>query len=504
MKDTKAKITENINSTKRPVSAEDKIPLKEKFIYGAAEMFGGGQSTLLSLILLVFFTDIIGINATIAGTVILLSKGWDAFSDPLCGMISDNMRSKFGRRKPFMFIGGILIIPALAFLFAPIQNFSSDAAKIVFAMVAYIAYCTVSTISQVPYCSMSSDISSDYRERNSANTIKLGFDMISAGICYLIPSLAFEMLLAGEISQTTFYLIIVFGFGFIFSLPLMVAAFVVKERAPYPAERTKFEFKEWLKSFKIKSYKYHILMYIGAYLCMDIVSALAIFYVKNVLRGVMLFGKPISSLYVIAPMMVIAGLIIPVCYLIMQKKTKQFAFRCGLPIYIVGALMLSVYQTIWPSWLVPVFACMMGLGLGGAQMMPWLVFPDTIDVAELKLGYRPTGNFSGVMTFSRKLSTAVSIQLVSLVLGLAGYISSTVDEDVIQPNSVLIAIRVLLGISVTLLVSLAFYASIQYKVTNKKLERVRYFNNHSRNGTLDTLSTEETTERENLIAELAG
>ncbi|MDR3263793.1 MAG: MFS transporter [Clostridiales bacterium] len=492
----------NTGDTHAAVGDADKIPLKEKLLYGAADLFGGGHNTILSIILLYFFTDIIGIDPVLAGTVFLISKLWDAVIDPMLGSVSDNTRSKFGRRKPFILLGAVLIIPAYAFLFAPIQGFDSQTAKIVFAISAYLFYCTVASLSQVPFMSMSSDISSDFRERNSANLVKLVFDMISAGICFLIPTSLMDALQAGAITQTTFYLVIVFGFGTVFSIPLAAAAFKVKERTPIPEYKTKFDIKEWLSSFKIASYKYHIFMYITAFLCVDIVSALALYYVNDVLRGVMLAGKQIGSLYVIAPMMVLAALIIPVCYVIMQKKSKQFAYRVGLPLYAVGAVLLACYNTAWPSYLIPVFACIMGLGVGGAQMMPWLVFPDTVDVAELKLGYRPTGAFSGAMTFSRTLSTAIAIQLVGIGLKIAGYRQSTSGQDIVQPPSALLAVRIMLGASVVVLLLLAFLASMKYKVTDKKLERVRYFNEHSRQKTDDLLTEEEKEEKQKLLKEL--
>lgn len=483
-----------------PVNPQDKVPLKEKLIYGAADIFGGGQATMLSLLLLVFFTDVIKLDAALAATVILVSKLWDAISDPLCGIASDNIRTKWGRRRPFMLVGGLLIIPALAFLFAPIQNVNPEGLRMTIAAIAYVCYCTVSTVSQVPYMSMSSDLSPDYRERNSANTIKLVFDMGSAAVCYLLPATLLESLKAGTISQTAFYLSIVLGFGILFSAPMVLAAFKIKERCPYPAERSRFDFKGWLKSFNIKSFRYHIIMYVGAFLCMDIISALAIYYTANVLRGVTLFGMKMGSVFLIAPMMVMAGIAIPFCYYVMRKKTKQFAFRMGLPAYILGAAVLGFYQTSWNPIIVPIAAIVMGIGLGGAQMMPWIIFPDTIDVAELKLGYRPTGNFSGIMTFSRKLSTAVAIQLVGVVLSASGYVSSSADESVIQPDSVLLAIRILMGVSVLLLISLAFYASMRYKVTNKKLDRIRYFNDAAKENKV--LSDEEAAEKQKLIKEL--
>jgi len=481
------------------IASEDRVPLKEKFFYGAADIFGGGQATMLSLLLLVFFTDIIGIPAIYAGSIILISKIWDAVSDPLCGILSDNMRSKLGRRKPFMVVGGLLIPPALALLFAPIQNLG-EAAKIVYAAAAYVVYCTVSTVSQVPYMSMSSDLSPDYRERNTANLIKLGFDMLAAAVCYLVPSQLFEMLKAGKISQMAFYLAIVLGFGAFFALPMVLAGFKIKERTPYPEMKSRFELNKWISSFKVKAFKYHIMMYIGAFLSMDIISNAALYYAENVLGGVQIFGKQIGTVFIIAPMMVLAGASIPFYYLVMRKTTKQFAFRLGIPLYIGGVVLLAFFQKSWPSSLVLAASAIMGIGLGGAQMMPWIVFPDTIDVAELKLGYRPTGNFSGMMTFSRKVSTALAIQLFAAGLTIAGYKSTTADVVVVQPASVVLAIRLMMGVSVSLFLTMGFYASVRYKVTNKKLERIRYFCEMRRAGT--ELSVEEMEERKRLLDEL--
>ena len=72
----------------------------------------------------------------------MVSKIWDAVSDPAMGLISENSRFRLGRRKPFMILGGILIPFGLAFLFAPIQNME-EPSKITWMVFAYIIYCTI-------------------------------------------------------------------------------------------------------------------------------------------------------------------------------------------------------------------------------------------------------------------------------------------------------------------------------------------------------------------------
>lgn len=492
----------NIAIDEMPVREEDKIPFKEKLAYGLGDFFGGGQASMLSLLLLFFFTDIIGVNSAIAGTAILISKIWDAIIDPSYGVITDNTRSRLGRRRPYIIAGGALIIPAMAILFAPIQGFS-DTGKAVWICFAYLFYCTVSSLSQVPYNSLSSDISADYRERNKANTYKLIVDLLAAGVCYLVPAMLISAYKEGEISTKAFTLTLVLGIGALFSIPLVIAGIVVKERAPDDRNhKEKFSIKEYLETIKIKSFRRLLIMYVCAYICMDVISALALYYTGNILRGVTLFGKEMGSLFVIGPLMVCAGLSVPFAYIFMRKKSKQFAYRYAIPLFVAAGILLACYQPTWPPILVPVFAILAGLGFGGSQVMPWLIFPDTVDVAELKLNKRPSGSMGGIMTFCRTVTTAFATAMVGWVLEGAGYIESTAGQVIVQPDSVLLAIRLLMIITIVLLFSIGFIASMKYKVTDKKLTRIRYFADVKREGNFEALSEEEKNEYERLVKEL--
>lgn len=485
-----------------PIRAEDRIPRREKIIYGAADFFGGGQSAMLSLLLMYFFTDIIGVKPVFAGAAILIAKVWDAIIDPTLGIITDNTRTKLGRRRPYMIIGGALIIPAMAFLYAPVGGFS-EVAKSIWVCFAYLFYCTISSLSQVPFNSMSSDISGDYRERNSANTYKLIVDLISAGLCFLVPSLLLDSVKNGSLPYLTFYFILVFGFGILFSAPLVLGGLFVKERAYYDVDyRAQFNMKEYFSTIKVKSFSWLLVMYVAAFICADVVSAVSMYYTMNILKGVTLFGGSIGTLYVIGPIMVCAGAIVPLAYFLMRKKSKQFAYRVGIPAYILGGIMLSCFQPNWPGWLVPFFAAIAGLGFGGTQVMPWLIFPDTVDVAEFALGKRPSGSMGGVMTFCRTVTTAFATAMVGFVLGGANYMASTAGQLVNQSPETLLAIRLLLGVSVTVLLSLGFFASLKYKVTNKKLERIRFFVEKRREDGIESLTAEERTEYDGLIKEL--
>lgn len=489
-------------------NSPDYIPVKEKISYGLGSLMDGGGVALMSCVMLRYMTNALGIAIGVASTIMMLSKAWDAISDPLMGIISDGTKSKYGRRKPYMFVGGILLIVAIFLLFMPIDGMTI-AGKTAYILIMYLFWNTSSTIAQVPYTSMASDISPDFRERNNANTVKLVFNAVSSGVAYVVPLLLLEAYLnpASSMNATKFWLIIAGVFGFLFGGGLIQSSIFVKERIKISPshKKEKFNIGTYAEPFKNKSFKWHIVMYVSAFMCMDIIAALALYYAGDVWRGQMLFGMEFSSMFIIAPIMVSAVIAFPLVRYLMDKKSKQFAFRMGLPLYIISGVLLAILDPAWaPPILIPIAAILMGFGFGGAQMMPWIIFPDTVDVAELKLGTRPTGNYSGIMTLVRKLAGAMGVWIVGIVLEIVGYKESVSGVSMLQLPNVLVWIRVLLGGSIAVLITIGFFASFKYTVDNRKLTRARYFIERKKAGTLSSMTDGEKDERLALVLELAG
>lgn len=500
-----------------PIRPQDKVPLKEKICYGIGGLMDGGGVSMMSCVMLKYMTSM-GIAMTIASTIMMVAKIWDAITDPLMGFISDNTRGKWGRRKPYMFFGGISLLLAIFLVFLPVRDWGMSVDGFIgYILVMYLVWNTCSTITQVPYCSMASDITPSFRERNNANTVKLVFTAAASGIGYVLPLLFIESLISKDgylfmpnLSPTDFWLCMSIIFGVLFGGGLIICGIFVKERINPKTPKQKFNFKQFVNNYaepyKNRSYRWHIVMYVTAFMCMDIISALAVYYATDVWHGYKLFGMDMSSLFIIAPMMVAAVVMFPLARVMMDKKSKQFAFRMGLPFYIAGGIMLAVMDPSWtPPILVPIVALIMGLGFGGAQMMPWIIFPDTVDVAEMATGKRPTGTYSGMMTLARKIGGALGVGMVGWIIGWAGYKENTTGDTSIyieQTNEVLMTVRIVLGVSVAVFITIALFASFRYRITSKKLDRIRYFIDARKSG--QTLTNEESEEREALIAELYG
>ena len=495
----------------------DHVPGREKVFYGLGALMDGGGVALMSCVMLKYMTTF-GIAMAMASTIMMIAKFWDAITDPLMGFITDNTRSKWGRRKPYIIAGGVCLIIAMALLFAPVSSGMNTAGFTAYIIIFYIVWNTASTLSQVPYTSLSSDISPSFKERNNANTVKLVFSALASGLAYVLPLVLIETLtnkdgylgIFPHISPVVFWILMVAIFGTMFGGGLILCGIFTKERIKPTTPKVKFNFKLFVKGYvepyKNRSYRWHIVMYVTAFMCMDMISALAVYYATDVWHGYKLFGMNMSSMFIVAPLMVAAVVMFPLARYMMDKKSKQFAFRMGLPFYIIGGIMMAVMDPSWaPPILVPIIAFIMGLGFGGAQMMPWIIFPDTVDVAEMATGERPTGTYSGMMTLARKIAGALAVGAVGWIIGGVGYIENTSNDPTayqIQSDKVLLTIRLVIGIGIALFILIAFIASFMYKVNNKKLTRARYFIEARRNGT--SLSYDEELERTNLVHELYG
>ena len=501
----------------------DIIPNREKLAYGVGALMDGGGVALMSCVMVKYMTNL-GIAMSIASTIFMVAKLWDAITDPLMGFITDNTRSKYGRRKPYLFWGGISLIFAIFLLFAPIRDWGmSVGGAIAYIIIFYLVWNTCSTITQVPYCSLASDISPNHNERNWANTFKLVFSAAAAGLSYVIPLFLLEATQPSSdgspasLNMTEFWIIISTVFGLLFGGGLVISGLFVKERitpdTSVPVE--KFNFKKFLESYAIpfrnKSFRWHITMYATAFMCADMISALAVYYATDVWAGQYLdlgfMSLKFSSMLIVAPLMVMAVVAFPIVRTLMVKKSKQFAFRVGLPCYIAGGIMLAIMDPSWtPPIVVPIVAAIMGLGFGGAQMMPWIIFPDTVDVAEMATGERPTGTYSGIMTLIRKVAGALGVGMVGWIIDACGYQEAQegVTEYIVQTDEALLAIKLVLGISVAVFITVAFIASFRYKITDKKLDRARYFIDKVKEEGIESLTIEEAEERNALVTELYG
>jgi len=405
-------------------------------------------------------TDVLLIPPGIAGVVVLISRVWDAVTDPFMGIISDNTRFKLGRRRPYILAGGILIIFTIPMLFLPVSFAEgSTLAKTIYITFAYINFSTVETIIMVPYSSFSSEISNDYSERNAINSLRVAVAQIATLVCATLPLLLRDILMR-FFEENTSYFIMGCVFGLIFGALLILTAIFTKERVPFNEEKSAFSFKTFVRPLKVKVFRQLVIMYLFVFLSFDIILTLFQHFMQYVAH------RENQTSFVIGVLIIAQISFIPVVYKLTKTHSKPLIFKAFIPIWVLGASLLGFYNESWPGFLIYVFAAITGIGVSGCVIMPWLIFPDVADVGEINDGYRTSGSYSGLMTFARKLSSALGIAIVGFVLQFSGFDATLSTYG--QPQSAITAFRAIVIVSTVLFLGISFVYASKSKLTEDK------------------------------------
>ncbi len=471
-----------------------KLAFGERLLFAAGDIFGGGGQSILSVLFLIYLTNVLRIEPALAGLVMLISKVWDAVFDPFLGVMTDNTRTKLGRRRPYILTGGILLIPAMALLWLPV-DFSSQLGKAVYVTAAYLIYNTVASIIAVPYSSMSTELTADFSECNRINVLRLVISLAATALCTLLPSMLFEDGIKTGAPFTDTYFILVFGFGAVFAIPLILIGMFGRERVPYEDRRVSVSLEALLRPFEVKAFRKLLLLYLAQAVTLDIVAAVTMYYALYVVQGM-------STTVFLGIFLGIQLLLFPLIGRWVDRVSKTRIYRLGIPAAILGSLCIALYPAGWPEMGVYGLTALTALGFAGAQTMSWIMFPDVADMAEMGLKERITGSLSGMMAFIRTISTAVATFLIGNMLSITGFVTPT-DEAPMppQPGSAILGIRLVIFLPFLLLMGFAWFKAKGFRLTPEVSRRVKYYNDRLRDAGEDSLDEVERAEYERLKAE---
>lgn len=152
------------------------LTFNTKFAYGIGQLAEGLKNSALGTFVLFYYNQVLGMSGTLAGTAIFIALFFDAVTDPLTGSISDNWRSKWGRRHPFMYASAIPLGVAFYFLFSPPSGLS-EFSLFLWLTVTVVLTRGAMTLYHVPHIALGAELSEDYDERTQVVSYRyfLGF-----------------------------------------------------------------------------------------------------------------------------------------------------------------------------------------------------------------------------------------------------------------------------------------------------------------------------------------
>lgn len=427
-----------------PLTAySERLDLKTKLAYGVGELGKEIPGNILVFFLLFFLTNVAGLNPSLAGSVLLVTKVWDAINDPLIGWLSDRTRSPLGRRYPWMLWGAIPlgICFFLLWFVPPTTN-----QWLLFAYYSGMALLldTAVTMVALPHGTLAAELTQGYDERTSLISFKAIF---SIGASLFSLSLA-QAIFAKIADPSKKYLILGAVCGVIIICAVYLCVWGTYGRYKVvQTERNKAAQEPSLplwQQIQIAFTNFPFLCVIGIYLCswlgLQLTAAMLPYFVINWM------GLPDRHFTQTA--LAVQGTALSMTFFwsaVAQRVGKRAIYCMGIPLTICALIGLYFLQ---PSQvgLLYVLAIIVGLGLSTAYLVPWSMLPDVVDLDELNTGHRREGIYYGFVVHLQKIGVAIALFLVGKTLDWSGFISTTAGQPLpTQPDSALWAIRLLLG-----------------------------------------------------------
>ena len=416
------------NKTDKP-----RLSRRVKLGFGIGDLGGNLFFTAMGFWTLYYLTDIVGINAALAGIAILVGKFWDAITDPMVGFLSDRTRTRWGRRRPYFLFGApLLLLTAWHFFSAP--DFSANqTAGFIWATVSLCLLNTAYTIVNIPYGSLTPDLTKDFQERTTLNGYRFSFAVIGTILGAAIVQPIVD--LAGD--PHTGFSIVGLVFGVVMAGTILVTFLNVRESKEAMAERPKEKFfPTFLAVFKNKTYMKLAAVYTMNLASLTFVQTILVYYFKYIYHDE---GMTTIALLLLLG---VAMICVPLSVLVAKKLGKKRTYQLALLILAISCLLIFFFaHTVGMTFtlVVMVFA---GVGIGFGYVPPFAMLPDVVEVDAVQSKARKDGAFYGMWTFFSKIGVALAGALTGAFLGLAKY----VPDAAVQTDATILTIRILIGV----------------------------------------------------------
>ncbi len=428
--------------------------------YGLGDAGTGLAATQLGFYLFPFFTGSAGLPAVVAGSLLMVIKVWDAINDPLIGWMSDHTKTRWGPRLPWMIGAAAPLGITLASMWWVPPGDTSQ--KYFYYVIMAVLLMTAYTCVNLPYAALSTELTEETSIRTRLNAARFTGSIL-AGLSGLI--IAAKILSSGSAN----YFSMGRATGAIATIATLfscwgLAPFAKKARKPInQRESFKLQLQRILKNDRF-------LQVIGLYLLLwcglQLMQTVSLIYLEQVMK------VPIEiSKWIPIPFQISALLGLQVWSFYSNKFGRVSALYWGGGLWIIACIFamflppLSLNATATSLFAINnleglkmialiTTILLVGFGASTAYLIPWSLLPDAIDRDPEK----PAGIYTAWMVLIQKLGIGLSVQLLGLLLSLAGYQSAQncreLTECLEQPNTALVTIRICMGLIPAVLVGL--------------------------------------------------
>ncbi len=457
-------------------AARDKLPVHEKALYGLGNQSMGMVNQVIEYQVQQVLVYGLGMSPVWKGVMIMLFRIWDAFTDPLMGWISDNTRSRYGRRRPYMFFGTLAMAALLPFVWRFDESWDMIYIAVWFTLAGMIMS-TATTVFNIPYQTLKMEMTPDYNERTSINMYvvvvgSLFGILISPWVWKMTQNPFFTGQAVGEAPNTLLGIrnlsIWFAGLAIIFGL---IPTFFCKER--YYANASKQKKESLRKSLKMtfasKPFKLMLGLILAGSLEGLVVGMGGYISLYYVFGGDKIFAATFGGVTG-----TIGGFVGLACAPLFGRLAMMWGKeRALLLVTLIHVLMafsiVFLYNPNYP-WLAAVPAILNGAMVGAF----WVIIPsmkaDIVDDDELINGERREGSFESVFSWLLRFTGTVFAGLSGFVVVFLGF---KIEMGAEQVEGVFKKMIWAMAIVPTALGALQFWIIMKWPLTAARMAEIR-------------------------------
>ena len=447
-----------------------KLTGKEKASYGLGAVGKDMVYMLSASYILYYYQDILGVSAIAMGVILMAARVFDAFNDPIMGVIVAKTRTKWGKFRPWLLIGTILNAFVLYFMFAAPPALDG-AGLVAYAAITYILWGVTYTMMDIPFWSMIPAFTEGGKEREGLSTLGRSCAGVGSAIVTIITMKCVYALGAGdERSGFRWFALII---AILFVVFISITCLTIKEKSTVDVDSPSVGvmFKALVQNDQAMTVVIAIVLINGA---LYITSNLLIYFFKYDVGGAKWYDSYTLFNTVGGATQILSMMIIFPFMRKLMGTIRVFYLSVVMAIsgYVLLFALMFTGATSNAALLIP--GILIFIAFGMLTVLTTVFLANTVDYGEVKNGRRDESVIFSMQTFVVKLASGVSAFIASICLTICNLSNDTSDVVVeVSKEANVMGLRFAMSALpvIGLIAALILFAK-KYILTDAKLEEI--------------------------------
>ncbi len=435
------------------------LSLKTKISYGMGDTGYALVGVMLSMVWVVFLTDVAGLRPAYAGFAVFFGRTWEYISTPIVGYLADRTNSRWGRYRPYLPFSAIPFGLTFAFLWW-VPPLESEISLTVYYAAIYFVHVAATNLGVIPFVALTPTLSSDYDDRTSLTSFRMVFSIIGTLVAAVVPLAVIGVI---DASKQNTVLYVGMAMAVASSMPLFVVFWGTEERIHVDKEHKPGPMESLKAAATNRPFILAASIYVFTVTALEIMTASTLYYLRYSIQ----IGEDAEIL--IGIMFVVAIGAIPAWNYVSQHLDKAKTYMLGGGLMVITRIAFAFLAPKTSLVYIYGLTAISGVGFAAIQTLPWAIVPDTVEYDEYATGKRREAIFYSLMFLFRSVAVSISLPMILVFMDLSGYVANTS----VQTPAADRMIRFLFGGVPALFIIAAMLCAFFYPLTRDRFQEIQ-------------------------------